>query len=359
MKIAIYSPYLNTAGGGEKYMLTIAEILSKNLEVDFLLGTHLYNLDIEQIKQKISRLHGLDLSLVKFIKSPIGQGSFFLKRIWFLKNYDCFFYLTDGSIFFSSAKKNIVHFQVPFENVENRGFVGKIKLNSWTQAIYNSFFTKNIVEKSWPIKGKVIYPPVSVDIFVPLNKKKQILSVGRFFGFLKDKKQTLLIDTFKVLFDSGKVKGWSLHLAGGSGEGDQKYIEELKQQAQGYNIFFYPSASLDGLKKLYGESLIYWHAAGFGEKDPKKYEHFGISTVESMSAGCIPIVINLGGQKEIVEDGITGFVWNSINELKAKTYQVIKNSNIINNKISLRAQERARDFSKDKFIKEIKQLIYE
>jgi len=31
-----------------------------------------------------------------------------------------------------------------------------------------------------------------------------------------------------------------------------------------------------------------------------RYEHFGISTVEAIAQGCIPIVHNSGGQKEIV-----------------------------------------------------------
>ena len=83
MKIAIYSPYLDTLGGGEKYMLTIAEILSFNNEVDFLLGTHLYNLGVAKITERVKRLHGLNLSKVNFVKSPIGVGSSFLQRLFF------------------------------------------------------------------------------------------------------------------------------------------------------------------------------------------------------------------------------------------------------------------------------------
>ncbi len=37
MRVAIYTPYLDTFGGGEKYMLTIAETLSKDSTVDLFL----------------------------------------------------------------------------------------------------------------------------------------------------------------------------------------------------------------------------------------------------------------------------------------------------------------------------------
>src|SRR3989344_8267797 len=219
MRISVYSPYLDTAGGGEKYMLTIAEYLSKNHQVDFLLGTHLYDLNISQIVKKIQSLHNLDISKVNFIKAPIGVGSSGPKRLAFLKKYDYLFYLGDGSIFYSTAKNNILHIQSPIKNI-NTGVKGKIKLSSWKLIIYNSKFTKDIVEESWRRPGKVIYPPVSVEEIKPLKKKKQILSVGRFYGFLKDKKHEILIKSYKSLIDGGKIKGWSLHLAGGAGEGD-------------------------------------------------------------------------------------------------------------------------------------------
>jgi glycosyltransferase involved in cell wall biosynthesis len=36
-----------------------------------------------------------------------------------------------------------------------------------------------------------------------------------------------------------------------------------------------------------------------------------------MAAGCVPVVVNKGGQPEIVEHGKNGFVWNTLDELKA------------------------------------------
>lgn len=355
MKIAIYSPYLDTAGGGEKYMLTIAEFLSKNHSVDFLLGTHLYNLNVVEIVRKIQKLHNLDLSKVNFIKAPIGAGSSITKRLGFLKKYDYLFYLTDGSIFYSTAKNNILHIQSPIKN-SNTGIKGKIKLCSWKLIIYNSKFTKRLVEESWGRPGIVIYPPVSVTDIKPLKKKKQILSVGRFYGYLREKKHDFLIDSFKKLDSENKLSDWSLHLVGGATDGDRSYLKELKNQAKNANIFLHPNLPFDDLKKLYGQSSIYWHASGFGESDPTKMEHFGITTVEAMAAGTVPVVINLGGQKEIVEQAKSGFLWDSEKELLKYTMDLINDNNLFN-KLSKESVRRSKLFSKEKFCQSIGEIV--
>lgn len=356
MRIAIYSPYLDTAGGGEKYILTITETLSAKEQVDILLDDHLYAIGENKILQKVNKLHGLDLSKANFIKAPIGKEGNFLKRLKFLRQYDWLFYLTDGSIFFSTAKNNVIHFQVPFTTELKGGSWRSIKKSSWNLAIYNSNFTKDFVEKYWKIKGKVIYPPVSIDLFKPLKKKKQILSVGRFFGYLKDKKHQLLIENFIELVDGG-LKGWSLHLAGGAGEGDGEYLEELKSLAGDYEIYFYPNIGLGSLEKLFGESQIYWHALGYGEEDPKKFEHFGITTVEALASGCVPVVVNKGGLREIIEDGVSGYLWDDLSRLKEKTLQIIKEDKLRNEMVQ-EGIKRSKEFSKEKFIQSIKKIVY-
>ncbi len=355
MKIAIYSPYLDTSGGGEKYILTLASVLAQKSEVEVLLDKHLEDIGIENIMSKINKLHDIDLSGIKFLKGPIGKGGNFFSRLKFLSNYDWFFYLTDGSLFYSTAKNNVVHFQVPFRNPP-KGSWGKIELSSWNYAIYNSKFTQSIVEPLWKIQGEVIYPPVNVEIFKPLKKDNHIVSVGRFFGFLKDKKHEFLIDSFKKLVDENKLTDWSLSLAGGMSEGDKEYVDDLIKRAKGYKISFYPNASLDEMKKLYGYAKIYWHASGYNETEPEKFEHFGITIVEAMAAGCVPIVINKGGPKEILEDN-SGLLWDTQDELLEKTMLLIKNPNEMAN-ISAKGIVRSKLYSQDNFAKQIERLVY-
>lgn len=356
MRVGIYSPYLETAGGGEKYMLTIAEVLSKNHQVDFLLGTHLYSSNIDQIRKRIETLHGLDLSRINFTKAPFWPGSSLIKRLFFLMKYNWLFYLTDGSIFLSTAKNSVIHFQAPHKNTAEKGWWGRIKLLTWKQAIYNSCFTKNIVEQNWPIQGKVVYPPVATQHLKPGQKKKQILSVGRFSGHLQDKKHSLLIKIFKELVKDNHLSGWSLHLVGGMGKGDQDYLASLKKEARGAAIYLHPDLPYQQLVKLYGESIIYWHAKGFGEEDPTKMEHFGITTVEAMAAGCVPVVIKSGGQLEIV-DARSGLLWNSQDELIDFTLKLINDSQL-REKLAKGAITRAKMFSKERFASSILNLVH-
>lgn len=361
MKIGIYSPYLDTVGGGERYMLTIAEGLSEKNKTDIFLDSHLQTLDINKVNEKVSKLLNLDLSKVNFVKAPIGKGANMFERLSFLKNYDLIFYLTDGSIFFSSARRSILHIQSPIK-VSNNSLWKKIKSSSWNFIIYNSKFTREHCEKYWKIKGEVVYPPVNTEVFKSVKKKKQILTVGRFFGYLKDKKHGLMIDSFKKIFDSSKrslpseVKDWSFHLAGGAVEGDMDYVKELEEASKGYPIHIHPNLEFKKLVELYGQSSIYWHASGYGETDPTKMEHFGITTVEAMASGCVPVVINLGGQKEIVDEGDNGMLWDSPQELEDKTLKLVENETL-RNKLSKEAQLKSRQFSKEKFIEKINNLI--
>lgn len=355
MKVGIYTPYLNSFGGGERYMLTLAEVLSLNYSVELLLDSHLVLQNPQKLKIDLGKRFDLDLSKTEFIKAPLGRGSSVLERLLFLRRYDLFFYLTDGSVFYSTAKKNVLHFQVPFKNLEAENLWGRIKLKSWNTAICNSKFTLSFIAKNWQVNGRVIYPPVDVEKIKPLSKKKYILSVGRFASFSKSKKHEEIIRVFNELFKTEKISDWSLHLAG-SLEGEEKYIEELRKMAENTPVFFYPNCSFEKLVKLYGEASIYWHASGFGEDDPAKMEHFGITTVEAMAGGCVPVVINKGGQPEIVEHGKSGFLWEGLIELKELTLKLMGDPKLML-KLSKNAIERCQLFSKKHFEDEINKLL--
>jgi glycosyltransferase involved in cell wall biosynthesis len=106
---------------------------------------------------------------------------------------------------------------------------------------------------------------------------------------------------------------------------------------------------------LYGTSAIYWHAAGYGETDPKNMEHFGISTVEAMSAGCLPIVYGGGGLKEIVRTKKEGYTWNTHEELIAYTKEALFRP--IQKKKREEIIQRARDFRADYFFQAFDKIL--
>lgn len=349
MKVGFYSPYLDTFGGGERYMLTLASHLSKNHDVDIFWDDSL-------IKPPLSRFLKIDLTKTHFVENIFKKS--LLSKSFATRVYQCIFVISDGSIPTSFAAKNILHFQVPFK-IANLSFNDKIKLKRYKWIVVNSFFTKTFIDKSFQVDSKVIYPPVDVKEIKAGKKENIILSVGRFSqGQLHPKKQEVLIEVFKELRKTNQ--DYRLVLVGQAKKEDYKYIRDLKKTARGHAIKIIENLPFYQLKKLYSQAKIYWHATGFGEdeeKSPEKMEHFGIATVEASAAGAVPIVIGKGGQKEIVEHGKNGILWTTKAQLFDETLKVIKDKKLLS-RLSDNAQKNSRRFSKEIFIREYEKIIF-
>lgn len=237
------------------------------------------------------------------------------------RGYDLVLYLSDGSIPLLGGKKNLLHMQVPFHGVHGRSFANRLKLMRISAVIVNSRFTQSVVDKEYGIHTVVVYPPVMP--VPPGRKEKLILSVGRFEPSLNVKRQDALIEAFRLA--APDLPGWRLVLVGGSD--DESWLSQLKSQALGLPIEFVTNAPYSVLCALYRKAKIYWHAAGYQVDEqiyPEQTEHFGISTVEAISAGCLPLVVGKGGQREILADPI--YYWSSVAELAEKTVSAVGGS---------------------------------
>lgn len=345
MKTAIYSPYLNTLGGGERYIMTFADHLGKKGPVTIFW-------DDVNIKEQAKKRFNLSLENATVVPD-IFKSAGKLKRNFMLRNFDVLVFLSDGSFPFGAAKTNILHMQVPYSLVNGRSVKNRLKLLTWQYVVCNSKFTKEHVDITFGTNSRVLYPPVDTEAFHPVTKDNTIITVGRFFGKDHGKKQELLIAAFKQLCDAG-LKNWRF-LVAGSIE-NRAYYNELQEMSRGYPITFFGNVPFHELVQLMGQARIYWHAQGFGEDDPKYQEHFGMATVEAMASGCVPIVIGKGGQKEIVDHGENGFLWSSEDELLSCTKNVIANS-LLTDKISLAAIHKSKQFSKEHFYRELDNLL--
>src|SRR3990167_10523523 len=73
VKIGIFDPYLDDLGGGEKYMMTIAECLSKKHEVSVFWDSQ------DELNELLQRF-SINLVLVKLEKNIFNKGTSFLER---------------------------------------------------------------------------------------------------------------------------------------------------------------------------------------------------------------------------------------------------------------------------------------
>ncbi len=340
MKAAIYNPYLDTLGGGERYTMAVATALVKQ---DYIVDVEWKD---ETIKEKLEKRFDIDLSKVNFV-SDIKRGD----------GYDVCFWVSDGSIPTLKSRKNFLHFQVPFTNVGGGSLLNKFKMMRINKVICNSNFTKRIVDREYSVNSVVLYPPVSIDKFKAKKKDNIILSVARFSSLMQSKRQDILIKTFAAFSQSNE--NWKLVLAGGIEVGAGDYLKKLERDIKGYPIEIIKSPDFKTLKDLYGKAKIFWSAAGFGiddEKEPKKVEHFGIAPVESMAAGGVPILYNAGGHKEIIQNGVNGFLWQDAAELYRFTKKIIGDEKF-RKEISTRAVETSQKFSYEEFEKTFSNLL--
>jgi glycosyltransferase involved in cell wall biosynthesis len=236
-------------------------------------------------------------------------------------------------------------------------------LETYHRIITISQYSKKWVKRLWGRLSTVLYPPVDIDNFKSGTKEKIILSVGRFFPEHHNKKQLEMAEIFKKMFERYPVemKDYALYLVGGVDRRPDhlRYVEKIKEVAKNYPIKVITNVKWPFLVELFSKSRIFWHAAGVGEDEetsPEKFEHFGITTVEAMAAGCIPVVINKGGQKEIINDRYNGFLFESWEELENITIGIIRGE-VDTKNISKKASKDCRRFSNSNFKKGLLSII--
>ncbi len=109
--------------------------------------------------------------------------------------------------------------------------------------------------------------------------------------------------------------------------------------------------SLLSLKELFTMASIYLHLM--------VSEHFGIAVVESMSAGCIPVVHRSGGPwMDIADMGKYAFGYDTIDECANMISELISKSDEQLDSMRVTMQKRAQAFSADNFKKGLLKIVH-
>lgn len=176
-------------------------------------------------------------------------------------------------------------YSAPYKAIVKRSLK---KLNA--KLLLVSEFTRMRVKKWWGRDGVVVYPPVDVEKFSQVwdNRDRDgVITIGRFTpekGHLMQLKiaEKMPDITFRIC-GSAKTpyyQRWFNYIRGKAEEMDLRNVE------------FYPSVPFKKLLQLIGESKVFLHT--FARED------FGLTTCETITGGCIPVVPDEGGSVEIV-----------------------------------------------------------
>jgi glycosyltransferase involved in cell wall biosynthesis len=104
---------------------------------------------------------------------------------------------------------------------------------------------------------------------------------------------------------------------------------------------------------------IFWHGSGFcedAEHHPDRFEHFGISVVEAMSAGVVPVVYEIGGPASVVDAPHAGRTYATLEELADHTVALAADPTGLAG-LAAAARARAQEFSYERFDTHLHEVV--
>lgn len=165
-----------------------------------------------------------------------------------------------------------------------------------TLILTNSEYTRKAISNAFNVDSKILYPPVDVDTFRDAALKSHqrddmILIISR---IAPDKQIENAIEGARIMRSRGIGK--VMTIVGNLHHYDHRYYQELKKMIADFDLSDYISLqtniSFNKLIQLMQLAKVYFH--------PRIGEHFGISIVEAMASGLVPVVSDIGGHTEFV-----------------------------------------------------------
>ncbi len=356
--LAVYDQAFQFIGGAQKYGLTMTEALLDKFDI-----TLLANKDIRL--EEFREWYGLDLAScrIKVIKIPFyeARGGPHLDPAFVTRDIENPFHLVSREsgnydVFVNNSMNEMVYPLAPVSvlicHFPERRPQSYFYADRYTRTVCNSRYTAEWIEKKWGFSPhRLLYPPVDMEPGESVGPKKNvILSVARFEpeGF---KRQREMIGAFLKLrrIRPEASAGWRFVLAGGS-QVKNAYLDKLRGMIadSGEAVELRANIPAGELRTLYREASIFWHLCGLRREDPGETEHFGMTAVEAMQNGLVPIVYDGGGLPEIVDHGINGFRVSSTAELLKRTLELLAEPGRIP-ELGRAAREKAGKFSRANF----------
>jgi len=300
LRIGIIHPYFDVIGGAEMTSLSLIDALLENK-----IRSTLYCIKAP----KISETDFFQIFQIKQKNFPLFwryQRMMEIKKIFnAISNEDFVFIMSGGlTIQESNAKRTYLYChstfskEIDFAKKEIHGIKAKylkIIQNNINESlkilkegkinlITNSNFTKNEIKRNCGKDSIVIYPPVDINKFLKvqnIKKEKKIVTISR---FSIEKNLENVIEIFNKMNFPCELIGNAKH------KSQFKVLDQLQAKKR-KNVKIYNNISKIKIPHLLSSAKAYLHTS---------QETFGISVVESIAAGCIPIVPDNSAHKETV-----------------------------------------------------------
>lgn len=320
MRAAVYNSHMLPMGGSERVTLeAIDTLVNRGWDVDLYLLADLKASDLADGFGRHANLHcrvrvtkvpafrqnayglrrgGVYLDLARSVLDKrVGECDIFIDMVPFLSSHFApylrfpdvvYWNLLPSDLGWMRNKNSVLErlYLVPLRTLA-RTFVHR-----WKRVplhIANSEFTKKaVIERlSRDLHPIVIYPPVDLPIWFEgsevAHSRSGIASLSRFETWKRHDLQ------LKIAHETGIT----LRMIGRAVRYDEVVcLSRLRDAARGNLVEFHVNESQKEAKRILTTSKVFLHTADG--------EPFGISIVEAIAAGCVPIVRNAGGASEIV-----------------------------------------------------------
>ena len=301
MRIGIIHPFFDVMGGAEHTTLSLIEKLKSTQNI-----ITLYTVE----PPTISETENFKFHLIKKMSLPTlwrYQRMKEVKKIFNESQNNDIVIVMGGGLLLekTNANKMLIYCHSTFTEEDNfsrasfsgvKGIYSRILQNNVKNSISsmsdknvrlvtNSEYTRNEIKKRFDKDSTVIYPPVNIDKFLKsfdIMKQKNVITISR---YSPEKK-------LEDAIDITKSSGLSYILIGNAKYSSQlRLFKMLKSRSDQSNISLHCNLSYPETEKLLVSSKVYFHTSK---------ETFGISVIESIAAGCIPIVPDNSAHKETV-----------------------------------------------------------
>jgi len=351
MNVLVIHPSLNDCGGSERVCIRIIEAL-KEKGYNVTLGTF-EKTNWEKVSKFFDNVKKPDVEFVrpKFFGASAYEEllNFYALSLRISNNYEAIVVSCASPwLFCPNSKKTIIYMNIapvnhikgfrrayisPYVFLQKRAFK---KGN--TVILTNSSFSSKIIKEVYSLRPMVVYPPVDVDKFQPtLKKENLVVSVGRFDPYKGYEK--LIMAFSNVKFGKCAILGNIYDYV------SLKYFKKLKHLVNYLKlddkVELIVNCSFAKLRHFLSKAKVYVHSALF--------EFFGISVVEAMASGCVPIVHKSGGPyTDIIARGTYGFAFENVRELADNINLLLEDETLFRD-FSYKAIGRSKFFSKKSF----------